>query len=307
MKWRGQVLVLIVVLGTLLSGIQFGSNPAKANPFTVVTVELPEEPVEADVSPESSGVVEVDGQVTCKKYGPDQVKVYLQAQSGTGGASVVPPSLVFGGVGGTEETRPFTVTTRVPTGYTSSATPMITVGGYYIQGGLQYEIQPASVLIIILQYYEIGVFIEDREMTVKSGDTAYLEFRIINPGNGNDTFQIDFKNREYLQSKGFKLPAPLEVQMAEDANTSISLEIGAQEANSGVYLTEVSVLSKGSLSSDSPEEVIIPIHLKVTSNLGGQIGSIVISPLTIVIIAIVIVVVVFLKLRRREKITSTVN
>jgi len=276
----GQVLVFIMVVGVLFSGIPLSAIPARANPLTVVTIELPEEPVEVDVSPGSDGIVEVEGTVTCKKYGPDEVKVFLMASSDTGGASVEPPSFVFSGVSGSEETKSFSVSTRVPMGYTSSATPTLTVSGHYDQGGLRTSIQPVSILIIILQYYKIEVDIEDREITVKSGENAKIEFVVTNVGNGDDIIEIDFKNREYLQSKGFNLPSPLEVQMAENANKSISLEIGAPEDKSGGYIAEVSILSKGSIGSNYPEEVIMSIHLKVTSSFGGQIGSIITSPLT---------------------------
>lgn len=307
MEIKGQIFVLLMVIGIFFP-FTFPCNfPVKASQLTIVTLELQEEQVEVDVSPGSSGVVLCQGTVTCKKWGPDTVEVFLIGSSDTGGASVEPPNLVFDGISGTEETRSFSVSTKVPMGYTSTATPTITVSGTYNQGALTYTIPPASQMIVILQYYKIEVYIEDREVTVKSGENAKLEFVMVNVGNGDDIFEIDFENREYLQSKGFKLQASFEVQMIEDERKTISLEIGAPEDNSGAYVAEISILSKGSLSSDVTMKEIISIHLKVTSSISGQIGSIITSPLIIVIIIIVFVVAVFLKLRRREKISSNVN
>jgi hypothetical protein len=306
MEIKGQIFVLLMVIGIFFPFTFLCNFPVKASQLTTVTLELQEEPVEVDVSPGSPGIFEVEGTVTCKKWGPDTVEVFLIGSSDTGGASVEPPNLVFDGISGTEETKSFSVSTRVPMGFTSSATPTITVSGTYDQGVLKYSIPPASQMIVILQYYKIEMDVDNKEVTVKSGENAKIEFVVVNVGNGDDIFEIDFENREYLQSKGFKLPAPFKVQMAEDENKTISLDIGAPEDKSGGFVAEISILSKGSLSSDVTVKEIKPIHLKVTSSFSEQIGSFITSPLMIVII-IVILVAVFLKLKRREKITSNVN
>ncbi|MEE9151310.1 MAG: choice-of-anchor T family protein [Thermoplasmata archaeon] len=305
MESKGQIFGLLIIIGLLFLSTYSCVFPVKANPLTTVTLSLQAEPPTVDVSPGSSGIVKMDGEVTCTKYGPDSVKVHLTAESELGGASAEPVTFVFEGISGSEETQPFKVSTRVPMGTTSSLTPILTVQGYFDQGGLRTAIPQVSQIIIILQYYNIEYFIEDREVSVKSEENVKIKFIVVNVGNGEDIFQIDFKNREDLQNKGFKLPAPLEVQMEEDANRSISLEISAPEGNSGTHVADISILSRGSLGSDFSEEVIMSIHLVVTSNLGGQIGSIITSPLTIVIITIVIVVAVFLKIRKREKVSST--
>ncbi len=304
---RGQVLVLLIVLGVLFSTLYLFVIPAKANPLTTVTLTLQEDPPTVDVSPGSSGIVEMHGTVTCIKYGPDEVKVFLSGSSDFGPAPAEPSNFVFSGITGSEETQPFIVSTRVPMGTSSSLIPALTVQGYFDQGGLRSTIPQVSQIIIIMQYYKIGYYIEDREASVKSGENVKIEFMVANVGNGEDIFEIDFKNREILQSKGFRLPAPLEVQMEEDTNKSISLEIGAPEGNSGTHVAEVSILSKGSLGSDFPEEAIMSIRVEVTSSLGGQIVSLFISPITLLIAVIVVVIVIILRTKRKKGILPNEN
>lgn len=304
---RGQVLVLLIVLGVLFSAVHFFVIPVKASPLTTVTLTLQEDPPTVDVSPGSSGIVEMHGTITCIKYGPDDVKVFLSGSSDFGPAPAEPSNFVFSGITGSEETQPFIVSTRVPMGTSSSLTPSLMVQGYFDQGGLRNTIPQVSQIIIIMQYYKIEYFIEDREVSVKSGENIKIEFVMVNAGNGEDIFEIDFKNRETLQNKGFKLPAPLEVQMAEDTNKSISLEIGAPDGNKGNYIAEVSILSKGSLGSDFPEEAIMSIRVEVTSSLGGQIVSLFISPITLLIAVIVVVIVIILRMKRKKEIPSNEN
>jgi hypothetical protein len=305
MESKGQIFGLIIIIGLLFLSTYSCVDCAEASPLTEVTLALQEDIPTVDVSPGSSGVVEMDGEVTCEKYGPDDVKVFLTGSSDFGPAPAEPASFSFTGVSGSVETRPFKVSTRVPMGTSSSITPTLTVQGYFDQGGLRTTIAPVSQIIIILQYYKIQYFIEDKEVSVESGEGVKIEFTVVNSGNGEDFFQIDFENRDELISKGFRMTEPFEVHMEEDINKSINLHIMAPEGDTGTYNGEISIISKGSLSTDSPEEVILPIHIEVTSNLGGQIGSIITSPLGIGIIAVVIVVAVYLKIKKKEKDAST--
>ena len=108
-----------------------------------------------------------------------------------------------------------------------------------------------------------------------------------------------------MNNEGFKLPSPVEVQMQEDEVKSISLELGMPEDSSKDYYLEISILSKGSESTDSPFEVIKSINLDVIpQDVGQQIVSIATSPLTIIIIVVVIVAAFVLKQKQRKKIAS---
>lgn len=302
---KGQVFGLLIIVWLLfLSSYSCIAN-VEASPITTVTLALPEEQPTVDVSPGSSGIVEMDGEITCEKYGPDDVKVFLQGSSDYGPAPVEPSSYIFSGVSGSVESQPFKVSTRVPIGTSSSETPTLTVSGYFDQGGLRYSIQPVSQIIVILPYYKVRYYIEDREVSVQSGEGEKIEFKIINYGNCEDFFQIDFENRDELMSKGFKMTEPFEVHMEEDSNKSISVQVTAPDGISGTHMADISIQSQGSLESDSPEKVILHIRLIVSNSIGGHIGSFITSPLGIVVIAAVIVAAVYYyKTKKKEKDTS---
>lgn len=304
MEGKQRIFGMLIIIGLLFLSTYSSVTCVEASPLTEVTLALQEDIPTVDVSPGSSGVVEIDGEITCEKYGPDVVRAFISSEIELGSASLEPVSFLFDGVSGSEETLPFKLTARIPQGTSSSLTPSLNVYGHFDQGGLRSTIPPASQIIIILQYYKIGYYIEEKSVQVNSGENAKIEFKVINYGNGEDFFEIDFKNRDDLLSKGFKLKEPVEVNMEEDTNKSISLHISAPEDSSGMYVAEISILSQGSLSSNFSEEVILPFHIEVTSNIGGQIGSFITSPLGIIIIAIVIVVAVYLKTKKKEKVPS---
>ncbi len=306
MSNRGRVLFSLMFVAVLFLAPHLSIIPVKASPLTTVTLDLQDETPEVDVSPGSSGIVEVFGEVTCNKYGPDEVKVFLTGQSETGGCSVEPPSFVFSGVSGSEETEPFILTIRVPMGYTSKATPELSVGGNFDQGGLRTSISPVSTMIVVLQYYKIEYEVKERSFRCNSGEDAEIKFRAINVANGDDTFIIDIENGDSLESEGFKLFTPMEIQMPEDENKSVSLKIEVPEGISGDYLVEVSIVSKGSLDSGYPEMVVIVFELKVEpGSIGEVIGSILTSPLTILILVIVIITAIVLKLKQKKGVPSS--
>jgi hypothetical protein len=273
MRNRGRVSLSITIVIVLLLAPLLFSIPVAASPFTVVTVSLQEDPPSVDVSPGSSGIVTMAGEVTCVKWGPDQVKVFLEATSETGGTSVVPNSFVFSGSGGSEHTETFSVTTKIPMGYSSSANPSITVGGYYDQGGLRTSIAPVTQIIIVMQYYKIGVFTEDTLVQAESGENANIDFNIINEGNGDDIFLVDLENRGTLESKGFKLPTSMEVPIDENGSKNINYDVGISKDISGTHNLNLIITSQGSERSGGNIKYKMTITLDISPKSQGDSGD----------------------------------
>ena len=302
---RGQVLVLLIMFGIFFSVTPLLAYQGEANPFTEVTVELQEEPARVDVSPGSSGIVKLSGTVYCKKWGPDQVKVFLNATSTHGGASVVPSEHVFASASGSEETKPFTVTTRVAQCTYCYETVTVTVSGYYVQGGMQYDIEPKTALITVEQYFRVEVYREgdnkqEFDLTAKSGESVDLNLIIHNAGNGNDIFVIDFENRDELENDDLELPEPVEIPVPEKGNESVSLRIGIPEVSTTGFSLVLIVLSKGSLDSEYIEKVYTFVTLLVEEkSIAEKIGSVLLSPLVIVLIVVIILVSIIVGLKRR--------
>lgn len=302
---RGQVLVLLIVFGIFFLLTPLLTYQGEASPFTEVTVDLQEEPARVDVSPGSAGIVTIHGFVTCIKWGPDLVKVYLNATSDFGPAPVVPASFVFSGSSGSESVESFSVSTQVPQGTSSSETPTITVSGYYDQGGMRNLIEPDTALIIVEQYYLAEVYPEKNNgggfnLTVKSGENVKLDFIVHNAGNGNDIFEIDFENRDELENKSLKLPAPFKISIPEKGNESVSLRIGTPEVSTRGYALRLMVLSKGSMEDGHQVKAIKLVSLWVEEkSIAEKIGSIILSPLVIVLIVVIILVSIIIWLKRR--------
>lgn len=305
MENRGQVLVLLMVFGIFLSVTPLLAYQGEANPFTEVTVDLQEEPAKVDVSPGSAGMVSIHGIVTCIKWGPDLVKVFLNATSDFGPAPVVPANFVFSGSSGSESVESFSVSTKVPQGTSSSETPTISVSGYYDQGGMRYDIEPDTALIIVEQYYLAEIYFGENyetgiNLTAKSGERVNLDFIVHNAGNGNDIFEIDFENRDELESDGLELPEPLEIPVPEKGNVSVSLRIGIPEVSTTGFPLVLIVLSKGSLDCEYIEKVYKFVTLLVEEkSIVEKIGSIILSPLVIVLIIVMILISIIVWLKRR--------
>ncbi len=302
---RGQVLVLLIVLGIFLSTIPLLAYQVEANPFTEVIVNLEEEPATVNVSPGGSGVVQISGTVTCIKWGPDQVMAFLNATSTHGEAIVVPSDFVFTGATGSEETNPFTFTTKVAQGISCYETVTVTVSGYYEQGIGQYDIEPKTALITVEQYYMVEVYREgdnkqDFYLSATSGESVDLDLLIHNSGNGNDIFEIDFEDRDELESDGLELPEPVEIPVPEKGNESVSLRIGTPEVSTEVFSLTLVVLSKGSINSKYLEKVYKFVILRVEEkSIAEKIGSVLLSPLVIVLTVVIILVLIIVWLKRR--------
>ncbi len=267
MRNTGRVLVIFFILTAFLLAPSICIIPAKANPLTTVTLGLQEDPPHVDVSPGSSGLVEMQGWVKCVKYGPDQVKVFLEAQCDVGGASVIPPSMVFSGATWSEQTENFNVTTKVPQGYPCAATPQITVGGHYEQGGMQYQIEPVSQIIIIEQYFGIEASCRDGgELTCEPGEIIGLKISTGNTGNGEDTFLVDIENRALLKDKGFKLNDPVEINMQESEYKPVTLLVDIPQQITGNHAVHLIIISQGSEDSDFVCKQRLTINLEIVEN-----------------------------------------
>jgi hypothetical protein len=223
---RLSIMAIILLTMTMFSTMLIlAPEESEASPLTVVTLKLQEVPPKVDVSPGSSGITTFQGEIRCIKYGPDQVKAYLQASSDTGGANVNPPSRVFSGASGSEEVDTFSLTTRVPMGYTFMATPQVVVSGYFVQGGLTYEIPAVTQFIEIEPYYKLQVDTPPPQ-EIGAGEFVFFSIRITNVGNVEDTYRFEFMNLEDLVDKQWTVPTITDKTFYEKEMRTI--EVSAQ-------------------------------------------------------------------------------
>jgi hypothetical protein len=255
MKKLSIIMIAMLTFAMISTLLIIVPEKAEASPLTVVTLNVQGEPPKVDVSPGSAGIVTVAGTVTCLKYGPDQVKVFLTAQSDTGGASVIPPNVVFGGTGGSEETKSFSVTTRVPMGTTFMATPQISVTGYFVQGGLQYDIGMVTQIMEIEPYYKLQVDTPPPQ-EIGAGEFVYFILKITNVGNAEDTYRFEILNYEDLQDDEWILPTITDKTFTEDEIRS--LEISAQAPQTWtIWRNDVTPFNLRITSTQSEETALI--------------------------------------------------
>ncbi len=214
-------LLTLTMIGTMLTIIP---ESAEASPITVVTVALDPTPPRVDVSPGASGIVTITGSVQCEKYGPDQVKVSLYSSSDTGSASVMPSMLVFSQSG----EQSIGVTTRVPQGYTFSATPSVTVSGNFVQGGLQYPTNAATQLVEIEPYYKLEVDTPP-PAEIGPGEFVYFPIKITNVGNAEDTYRFEFLNLEDLNDDQWTIATITDKTFVEDEFKTITVSAQAPQ------------------------------------------------------------------------------
>ncbi|UCG70222.1 MAG: hypothetical protein JSV09_04175 [Thermoplasmata archaeon] len=200
MRSRSKIPVLIALWMAFGSIVFWMPDHAQASESSEVTLDIQPVPPEVDVSPRSSDdvkydrtIVKFDGSVKCIKYGPEPVKVFLFAKSTTGSASVIHPRLIFSGTGGSEESKVYVITTRVPVGTAFNITPQVTVSGYFMQRGLHYGIPSISQIIEIKPFYDLEVC-SPPPQEISEEWTARFPVRITNTGNTEDTYRVEFMN-----------------------------------------------------------------------------------------------------------------
>lgn len=217
--------IVLVTLTMLLPSLFLAVGRVEASTTSKVTLTLQDSSPRADVSPHSTGMVTIAGQIKCTVNGTVPLKVYLQAQSETGSVDVTQSNRVFNWSSGIEETENFTVTTRVPQRYSSLSTAQVTVYGYFIQRGLQYEIPPVTQIIEIEPYYDIEVD-PPPPQEIEVGDFVYFPIKITNVGNAEDTYEFIYMNSEELCDEEWIRPTitPKTFLMGETRTVTVSAQ-----------------------------------------------------------------------------------
>ncbi len=248
MKGHSVIWVVLVISTMLVSFIFLVPERARASTPSSVTLKLQDTPPKVDVSPGSVGIVKVDGTATCLKYGPDPVKVFLQGQSDIGAANVIPSRMVFTGTHGSEGTQQFSVITRVPKGLTSKSTPKVTISGYFIHGGLQYEIPPVTQIIEIKPYYRLEADIPPPQ---EIGADGFVDFKIkvTNIGNAENTCSFILMGMTDLMNQywTYETVTPYPITFMEGETRTITVRV------------------QGPQTQTNERNKITPYNLRITS------------------------------------------
>lgn len=239
---------------------------AEASPLTIVTLSLQPEPPRVDVSPGSAGIVTMIGEVSCTKYGPDLVKVFLTGSSDFGPAPVVPANFVFSGSSGAQSTETYSVTTRVPMGTTFTMTPAITVQGYFDQGGLRNTIAQVSQIIQIEAYYKLEVD-NPPPMEIGTGESVFFNLKISNVGNSEDTYEFVLLNLEDLQDNEWIINTITPKTFMEDDIKTVPVSAQAPQTwtlwRNEVVPFNLRIVSQQSMEEGGSVRYEVPLYVRV--------------------------------------------
>lgn len=268
MEIRNEIATGIVILMTFTTLIWGIPGSVRASPNTEISLTLQPEPPKVDVSYGSAAIVTMHGTVTCKKDGPNLVKVFLKGSSDYGPAPVVPGGFVFSGQTGAENTDTFSVTTRVPQKYIHyyDKTPSMLVSGYYSQGGMTYPIEPVNQTIEVEPFYKIEAQ-APKPKDVAPGDTAVLNVIITNRGNNDDVYEFVFQNLEKLCQTQWQVKTITPVNFKAGETKVISTAIKPPKTNSDdhaeIVPCNLRILSQKSMEEGGNVRVDVPIFVRL--------------------------------------------
>ena len=203
-KMLSTVLVALMTVGIFMAVPMSVTRNAEAA-GAVATVAIPGS-YDVDVQPGAPGVVVMPGEVSVDHLMEGvQTIVSLRASSSIGSAVTISPStLIFSR--GTSSTQSITITVKVQTGTSQTATDVIMVDGTITEGTpATSPVNPGSAQIIVRQYYRITVSSESPYIETSPGKQVFFNMRLENNGNGEDTFFIYVKDdiHEALTKEGW--------------------------------------------------------------------------------------------------------
>jgi hypothetical protein len=193
MKIRGKTTILIASWMAMGSLVMWMPTCVQGSPESNVTLSLQSDPPEADVSPGSSGLVTISGNVSCTTNGTKDVKVILNGHSDLGHISIFPSRFYFEGDNDSWNTRSFRITSRVPQGYIYDEPLRLSIAGQFIEDNFTYPISDIVYSIETQPYYNIKVD-APLPQEIGAGEFVYFKLKITNTGNSEDTYEFIFDN-----------------------------------------------------------------------------------------------------------------
>jgi hypothetical protein len=153
----------------------------------------------------------------------------------------------------------------VPQGTTFLATPVVTISGNFVQGGLVQNINPVNQIIEIQPYYKLEVDTPPPQ-EIGAGEFVYFSIKITNVGNTEDTFEFIFDNLKDLQGKQWTV-ATITPKTYQEKETK-TLTVSAQAPQTwSLWTNEVQpfnlrILSQQSLAEGGDVKYFVPLYVR---------------------------------------------
>ncbi len=269
----------IIILSALI--LIFIPNNIVAVGPPVVNLEFDEgeEIQEVDVRPGESGLVTFPGTVSADLAAGGSVQdvvVELYGSTDQGWpVTISPAQMVL--QPGTEEV-PFAATVSVTPETSSYVTGILTIGGTAMAfpGALRYAIQSIEGTILIEQYYRFSVGCDRPYQDCSPDSEVCYNFSIYNEGNGNDSYEIQVTNLEYLTQNSFSVALESStIAIPEKNNDQISILVRTPTGKNsyGAYDIELqvkSVLEEQNEGHTTPQVFDLTVRLKSETSTDGS-------------------------------------
>lgn len=204
-------IILVIMLGSMFIYIPKEDDTVDAVGRPAIRIELAQTKQTAYVAPGQDGVVTFTGTVTATIPVSPQIQylvVNLQAEAG-GWPVSVPPSLTFNRA---ITQQGFAVSVQVPVETSQKTSGQLSISGRwsYSPGTRGGNVDPATAIIVIKQYYQFSVGCDKPYVQVGPGSSLGFKIRLINEGNAADRLTIEVLNLDKLANKGWT------VQLSQD-------------------------------------------------------------------------------------------
>jgi uncharacterized membrane protein len=276
----------VLLMSILMSLFIFNAIPysANADPLTNITIEA-EPTVEVDVKPGTRGFTNVTGTCTYEDGWGGYIFVRLYANCSLGNATVTPFVLL----NGTGDKSDFDIALYGKLGSSSSEKPIAIINGTWDDGSNSGEIEPFTIQIIVLPYYNINVNSNCKPLS--SGESKNADMWIENTGNANDTYTINISNRDELERKGISVDTIRQVFLKEDEEDKILVKVRTlYDTPPDSYSIDIAFTSMGSGKVVAIHPVVVHVEMGVF--------QVITHPMTIIITLVIMLVVIIVYLRK---------
>jgi hypothetical protein len=237
----------------------------------IATIALLQPAQVADVSPNGTGIVEFDGEVTCECATGTTAIVSLSTTDTWNSATVNPSALQFSS--NDPGPKNFTVSVKAPLGTSANSVGYVVVTGRVVMypSTLVGTVQPRDGVtgrIDIAPFYDFQLIANNKDEYTNLGSMVKYYFDIHNFGNSHDYFSICTSGCEKLINDGFQIIFSSEtIDVYELETETVEIEVSIPKLKSyddRIVKIGIDVTSMGCLETNvsACKSIIFTLNLR---------------------------------------------
>ena len=240
---------IIIALVLIQSLIGTGSKQAEAATNSLVKVEMDQDTISLDVSPDGDGKGSFSGRVFLTyPNNPliDYVEVTLDPEAED---YIIFQMDEFVFTLSAEQPEAF-IRGNLSVGMSSSSSREggITIGGMarIFPLGTNIQVESDTIVVEILPYYGAILYFDTPYGKMSDGEDRTFDLRVNNTGNAADTFTLRVMDQEFLRSQGVtvEIGTP-SFDLEEGGSELVPIHVRTKGTDRGNYLVQIEVISAG--------------------------------------------------------------